>query len=372
MNYDFYNPVKLITGKDCVLNNAQALASLGKRCIIVTGKTSAVRSGALADLQQALDTVGIAYLLTDEVEPNPLLETAHRDGERAREFGAEFVVGIGGGSPLDAAKAVAVYATNPMPILDIYKNEWKAPILPIVAIGTTAGTGSEVGPFSVMTMPNGKKQSFGSPLCFPQITFADPKYTYSLPLKFTISTALDALAHILEGYYNNRANDMSDFQALEAMRMLVPALTHLSKMGEDQEVPHDVREKLFYASIVAGYTLARCGTCYCHRLGYLFTEEHDVPHGTACAVFLPQFVRRAAKLMPEKAQAMFIGTNTTLEQLCGLVDELVDFPEITLSQEVIEDLVDRGMGSNNFLNTAPYPQGLTREEALEFVQIVAG
>ena len=115
MNYDFsfYMPVNILGGKNAMHNNKNAFSELGKRCIIVTGSSSAKKSGALDELISVLGELNIEYVIFDKITENPLTSTCCEGGKVAREFGADFVFGIGGGSPLDAAKAVAVYATNP-------------------------------------------------------------------------------------------------------------------------------------------------------------------------------------------------------------------------------------------------------------------
>ena len=131
------------------------IKTFGKKCIIVTGGKSALLSGALDDMKYALKECDIKYEIYDKIGPNPRIDHCHEAGEIARKFGADFIVGIGGGSPLDAAKAVAVYAANPeMKRDEIYTTTNRNKALPIVAIGTTAGTGSEVGRVSVLTNPD--------------------------------------------------------------------------------------------------------------------------------------------------------------------------------------------------------------------------
>ena len=202
MDFNLNIPVKVVSGKNAVKNNAHLLSALGKRCIIVTGGKSAVLSGALSDVKEALTENNIEFTVYDKIGPNPRLDHCHEAGKLAREFGADFIFGIGGGSPLDAAKAVAVYATNPeFSLTDIYSVTNRKKALPIALVGTTAGTGSEVGRVSVLTNPEtGRKGSIAPDDCYPTISFADSTYTETVPYDITVSTALDALAHAIEGY----------------------------------------------------------------------------------------------------------------------------------------------------------------------------
>lgn len=370
MNFDWYNPVRLITGRGCVTQNAHEFGKLGKRCLIVTSGSAAKKSGALDDVLAALSQAGVSHLLYDQVQPNPSLLGSKEAGEMARAGGAEFVVGIGGGSPLDAAKAAAIFATNDIPAMDLYQTNWANPALPLILISTTAGTGSEVAPYAVLTNIHGKKKSISSPQIFATITFGDGRYTDSLPLSFTISTALDALSHALEGYYNTGANLLSDQFACQAVKLLYPLLTALRSLQEGSQVSPEQRDQLYYASVVAGYALAHTGTCYCHSLGYFLTEEHGVPHGIACAAYLSDFTRRGGRLLPDKAAALYQAAGCTEDQLCQCIDALYELPAIKLSPAAIQELVETCAAARNFSQTAP--EGYTKEEALVLVTRMFG
>ena len=166
-------------------------SALGSRCLIVTGRNSAKASGALDDCTAALDEHGVPWQVFDGIGQNPLLSSCHAAGTAARDFGADFLIGIGGGSPLDGVKAAAVYAANPeLTPPDVYGG-WKNPALPFALIGTTAGTGSEVTRVSVLTHDGtGRKKSISGPDLYARISLGDPRrYTASLPRRFTISTA---------------------------------------------------------------------------------------------------------------------------------------------------------------------------------------
>lgn len=254
---------------------------------------------------------------------------------------------------MDATKAAAVYAANDMDEMDIYDLDWQNPALPFVLIGTTAGTGSEVTPFSILTMPNGRKKSVAHDQLYPRIMFGDARYTATLPLRFTVSTALDSLAHALEGYFSTAANDMTDIYAREAVMILCPQLKLLQKAGGTVEITMRQREELYKASVIAGLTLSQCGTLYCHTLGYYLTEEYGVPHGFACAATLDDLLKRGARLLPEKAARLFNQANTSEHELCGLIEALREIPRVKIPAEEIERLANDGAKTKNFLKTPP-------------------
>lgn len=371
MDFTFYNPVKIIIGRECVQKNSGEFLKLGKSCLIVTSGSAAKKSGALGDVTAALESCGIKYVLFDGIEQNPSVASCQKAGRIARENGLEFVVGIGGGSPLDAAKAAAVYAANEMENSeDIYNMDWKNPALPIAEVGTTAGTGSEVTCFSVITMNNGRKRSFGNLQTYPKVMFGDARYTETLPLDFTISTALDALAHTFEGYFSTCANDIADAFAIDALSVLCPQLRLLEKAKSAADISPEQRDALYYASISAGITLSQCGTLYCHNLSYYLTESFGVPHGFACAATLSDLVERGAKYVPDRADRIFKAAGTDADELCGLIERLRILPPVKLSGEVIQRLSVEGAATKNFERTAP--DGFTADDATELLTKLFG
>ena len=275
--FSFYMPVNIFGGKNALQNNKTIFSELGKKCFIVTGSTSAKKSGALDELISVFNELNIEYTIFNKITENPLTTTCYDGGKMARESGADFVVGIGGGSPLDASKAICVYATNPHIINDdIYTAKVEHAPLPLVVIGTTSGTGSEVSGVSVLTRENGRKQSISGKNYYAQYAIADAKYTYSVPYRTTVSTALDALAHAVESMFSKRADFLTQQFALISIRMIYPIL---EKLNNTKELPtEEERDTLYFASLYAGFALNKGGTGFPHGMGYALTEDYNVPH----------------------------------------------------------------------------------------------
>lgn len=348
-DFSFYMPVNIIGGKNSVLNNAQIFSSLGKKCLIVCGKSSAKKSGALDDVISVLTKENIEYKIFDEITENPLTVDCCRGGKVAKDFGADYVIGIGGGSPLDASKAVCVYATNEHIMDDgIYTETVKNVPLPLILIGTTAGTGSEVSGVSVLTRKDGKKQSIGGKNYYARYALADPKYTYSVPFKTTVSTALDALAHAVESMFSPRADFLSTQFALLAAKMIYPLLV---KMKKTNALPDEVdRDTLYYASLYAGFALNKGGTGFPHGMGYALTEDYGVPHGLACAVFLPQYIKEAQKVNPELCNSLFEAMETDFNSLKKLFAHFCTF-DFKIPEEIIKKYEKRWETLKNFKNS---------------------
>lgn len=361
MDFQFYMPVQVLSGADAVRRNAAALRALGSRCVLITGGSSAKKSGALDDVQAALERVGIRYRLFDGIGANPLVSACDRAGRLAIDFQADFLIGIGGGSPMDAAKAAAVYAANPgIRGEEIYGYDpalCPAP-LPVVLVGTTAGTGSEVSAVSVLTKDSdGCKKSISGPFCFARIAFADPRYTASVPYGVTVSTALDALSHTVEGMLNPRIGDVVRLFGRRALELIGPALVRMEREHTLPDAPE--RERLYYGSLYAGVVLASCGTAFPHPMGYVLTEDYGIAHGRACAAFLPSLVEYAAGTAPAAVEEVLGLLKMDLPAFRELVNTLADV-RIRMTPPEAERYAARWVGLKNFQNV---PGGYDERQA---------
>ena len=343
MNMNFVMPTRIVTGKDCVINNSSLFGKFGDKCIIVTGKNSAKKSGALDDVTNALKSCGIEWYLFDGIEQNPSYASCKKASVEAINFGAKFVVGVGGGSPLDAAKAVAVLATDiDMDERTMFSAEWEKTPLPIVCIGTTAGTGSEVTPVSVITNSSGMKKSFKAISTFPSLSFGDAKYTLSLPWDFTRSTAIDALCHCVESYFNRMAGAVSRLFAVRGVKLLCEML---EKTAVSNELSFKDREKLYCASIYGGFAISVTGTAFPHAFGYFLTENHSVAHGNACGAYLPEFLEYNKENEKELVDNFEKEVGISIADLSALV--IKNLPNgdvscgVTLSERQIDNLMFR-------------------------------
>ena len=347
MTLNSFMPVKLVTGPGCVRASAKELAKLGKVCLIVTGKTSAKASGALQDVTDTLAFNGQRWLLFDEIGQNPKLSDCMAAAERAIAAGADFILGIGGGSPLDAAKCIAVLAANPGMTQDqLYAFDWVNAPLKIVTVGTTAGTGSEVTKVSVITTPDGRKKSFHHEAIYPVLSLGDPRYTMSLPSMVTRATAVDVLAHCAESFFSRSANHISRCYAVEGIRLLLPVFRTMAENGCDN-LDYDTREKLYCASIYSGLAINVTGTCFPHTMGYLLTEKFSIPHGTACAVFQKDFYEYNKAVVPGLAAEYLERIGCSEEEYLSLIGKLTPICEITMCEELIAESHSRWVGNGS-------------------------
>lgn len=288
MTWNWLSPTRIFFGSGAVDENHEEMKTLGKRALIVTGMGgSAARNGSLQDLCQALANCNISWEIFREVEANPSVGTVRRGAAIARQADVEFIIGLGGGSPLDAAKAIAVLAVNDITDEEMFAAQFTT-ALPVVAIPTTAGTGSEVTPYSILTYPAiDSKKSIFSPLVIPVIAYIDPDYTGDIPLNITIDTAVDAYSHALEGYLSVKSNPISDLIAREALRISGAELKLLASGANPGRAS---REALLYASTLAGLVISQTGTSIPHAMGYPLTYFKGVPHGRANGILMPAYL----------------------------------------------------------------------------------
>ena len=300
MRFKFNMPVSLKFGSGVIKENSEDF-NLGKKALLVTGRNSARLSGALDEILYVLKAQDISYEIFDKVENNPSLDNIADGTAFGKECGADFVVAVGGGSPLDAAKAIAALSTNKIEPIDLFKNKFNNPFLPIIAVPTTSGTGSEVTPYSVLTVPSMKtKKSFVSQWSFPKIAFADPRYTYSLPYSVTVDTAYDAFSHLLESYYSLRSNPLNDSIALEGIKAFAACMDNIAAGS----ITKDVREKLMYASCLGGIAISHTGTTLMHAMGYSLTYFKGFSHGRANAMIMAEYIRLNSSELPEKTEVV--------------------------------------------------------------------
>lgn len=352
MNFKFLIPTHILFEKDCVLHHGEVFKSAGKKALIVTGKHSAKACGALDDVESSMRSQEVPYVIFDEIENNPSVETIDRAAQLARAEKVDYVVGIGGGSPIDAAKAIAVLVANPeMEVLDLFKNEFKK-AAPIIGIPTTAGTGSEVTPYSVLLRHDLKtKVSFGTVDTFPQYALVDAKYTMTLSEKSTISTAVDAFTHVLEGYLANRSTPLSDTLALEGIGYFGKVIRRLAAYHLDELD----REYLMYISLLGGMVIAQTGVTIAHGMGYCYTFFKEIPHGKANGLIMREYLKLNYSIRKEKIdKALELLQCHSIDELADLLHQMLgDAPK--LSEEEIKRFTELTTLQQGSIKNTPYP-----------------
>lgn len=284
MKFEFATAGRIIFGEGRLAEVGPAARELGSRALVVTGSRPQRAEPLLALLQGA----GVAAE-TFSIRGEPTVEDALAGVAQARAQVCDLVIGFGGGSAIDSAKAIAALAVNEGDIYNYLEvigraQPLVAPALPVIAIPTTAGTGSEVTRNAVLSSPPHQvKVSLRSPHMLPRLALVDPMLTYDLPPAVTASTGLDALTQLIEPFVSSRANPLTDAICREGLRHAVPALRRAFTHGDDQ----DARRSMAFAGLCGGLALANAGLGAVHGFAGPFGGMYDAAHGAICAALLP-------------------------------------------------------------------------------------
>ncbi len=287
----FFMPTLIYSENDCVSRHSAELCALGKHALIITGKHSSAVNGSLDDVLYALREHGTAYTVFDGVEENPSVETVMAAGEKGLSAGADFVIGIGGGSPLDAAKAAAIMMKNSGESWEYLYEEGQCSSLPVAAVPTTCGTGSEATAVSVLTRHDLGTKVSAKKKVFPDIALVDGKYLMYAPAKLIAVTAVDALSHLIESAVNTLADSYSDMTVFTGLRQWAGCRAFLDGT---LALTQEGAQALMNASTLAGMSIAQTGTTIPHSLSYLLTYEAGIPHGAAVGAFQSGYLKYAA------------------------------------------------------------------------------
>lgn len=335
-NYRFYVPTNILFGPGS-LNQLATTALPGKKALIVIGGTSVRKLGYLDRVISLLAENGIASVVFDKIQPNPIVEHVMEGAALARLENCDFVVGLGGGSSMDSAKSIAVMSKNPGHYWDyISGGTGKAqPVLngalPIVCITTTAGTGTEADPWTVITKSDTQEKiGFGCDATFPALSIVDPELMVSVPAHLTAYQGFDAFFHSAEGYIANIASPISDMHALKAVELVAKSLpTAIREPGNI-----DARADVALANTLSGIVESTSCCTSEHALEHALSANHpDLPHGAGLIMvslaYFKHFAQSAGDRLADMARVMgaeptaegFLKALADLQKACG-VDNL--------------------------------------------------
>lgn len=346
----FYMPTKVYQEKNAVMQHGAELATYGKKALIVTGGNSSKSNGSLQDVQNTLEHYGVEYSLYDQIGENPTIAMVMDAAKIGREQGTDFVIGIGGGSPMDAAKAIALMILNRDSSADVLYQPLSLRALPVVEVPTTCGTGSEVTPYAILTRDDLETKQSISHKVFPELALVDPVYLHTAPLSILANTAIDAVGHLIESYFNAGASDYSRMLALQGMEVWGTCRQVLLGM-EPEESDYD---GLMLASSLAGMAITHTSTSLPHGLSYYLTYHKGIPHGRAVGYFLPGYLDAMMEIMEtEVMMVLRILGFGSLEQFTGLIRECIGKPELT--EQEMNAMLDEIMQSDRKLAAVPCP-----------------
>lgn len=299
--FNYFQPTEIRFGAGRLKEIGEVTARFGKKCLLVTVPVCPELEMVFQRTKQFLQEAGVEVAHFDGVIPNPTVEVVSQGARMAREFGAEVVVGLGGGSSMDTAKAIAVAATHPGTCWDYLFFRPTQPTektLPIIAVSTTSGTGSQVTQVAVVTNTEERnKSALYNPIIYPRVALVDPELMLSLPSYITATTGFDAFTHAFESYINPNGSPYTDILALEAIRIIIENLPEAVKHGSNLEV----RSKMAWADTLAGLSIANAGVTLPHGVAMAMSGLYPhIAHGQALASVYPAIMNFTWKYAKEK------------------------------------------------------------------------
>jgi len=368
-------PTKLFFGPGCSRQAGELMKGLAASKVLLVTDRGVEGAGILEGIFESLRTTGIGYVIFRDVEPNPSTETVEKAAQLYRAEGCDALVAVGGGSPMDAAKAAGALVTNPMDIMAMGGvGKLKKPIPPLLAIPTTCGTGSEVTPTAVITvLKERRKMAIISPYNFAKIALIDPTLLTKLPSSIVASTGMDALCHAIESFINLNTSAITDSLNLQAISMIAQNLRPAVANGNLQALGN-----MLLASTITGMAFANTGLAAVHPLSHPVTAHTGVPHGVANAILLPYIMEismiGAMERFAQIAEAM--GENTAglsmveaaqlaikaVRQLSHDVGIPESFKAYGVNESHIPAMLDEAMQGRSFMMN---PRRLDRNQVIE-------
>jgi alcohol dehydrogenase len=283
--FSFATAKKILFGTGAVEQLGREVKNIGAKKVAIIVGPVVKKAGILDKITSILEKGGTDYAVWDKVEAEPSLESGEAAIQFAREGKYDGVIGLGGGSAMDTAKAAAVSITNPGTLGGWVKKVFEKPLAPLALIPTTSGTGSEVSNAAVFATPEVKYVLYSS-LMYPDIALVDPELTRTVPARTTANTGIDVLCHAIEAYVSLKANPITDALALEAISLVVENLRAAYAYGDNMEA----RTGMSLASLMAGLAFGNAGTVIGHACGYAYVypaTEFHFPHGYSIAITMP-------------------------------------------------------------------------------------
>ena len=374
--FSFTLPTKIVYGPGCINSLINELAlNGGKRPIVITDK-GVKYAGILDKITAILTLNNINYIVYDGVEPNPKDLNVEEGAKIAREFGADSIIAIGGGSPIDCAKSVGVLIAHNADKIKKYEGKTAAtePLPLLITIPTTSGTGSELTFSSVITdTANNYKMTVKSKYTAAKVAICDPELTISLPAHITASTGMDALTHAIEAYTSTCSEPISDALALYATELIYNNLVTAVNKGSNLEA----RSAMLLGSMLAGIAFSHSDVASVHCIAESLGGVYDLPHGVCNAIFLPHVMEYNMEYSVEKyariAKAMglsFENERKGAEKAVDAVKKLaVDvklplFSSLNVNTDDFKKIAE--MSAKN-ISTESNPRIMTKEDYLTVI-----
>ncbi len=292
INFDYYMPTKLMFGPGKVKELGRITKQYGKKALIVTGRYSTKKTGLLNRVIEMLKLEEVEAVVFDKIESNPLTTTVEEGIKYVKDNGCDVVIALGGGSAMDAAKAIAFMAINEGDVNDYIFGKVGIGALPIIAVTTTAGTGSEGDSLAVLTNPeNNDKKSIKSPYIYPKVSIIDAELMTTLPKHIIAPTGIDVLCHAMEAYVANNSNPMSEIMALKAIELVKENLVKVYNNPNNIEA----FSGLAFANTLGGMVIDASAVALAHGMEHPVSGLLDITHGEGLAAIVITWMKYSYK-----------------------------------------------------------------------------
>lgn len=293
-NFQYYNPTKVIFGKDVIDQIGTEAIVYGKKALIIIGQGSVKQSGLYARVLSLLNIAGINHVTYEGIKPNPIYQDADEAVALAKESGVDFIIAIGGGSVIDTAKAVAIGFHVPHSVWDFYLQKVARPTqaLPLFTILTLAATGTEMNSSTVLQdTQSGEKKGYGAPCLFPKVSFLDPTYTQTVPLNYTAYGVADTISHALEQFFGKGNSPLSDLYTASVIKLTIQYGSAIMLDPQD----FNIRSQLMWlatnalnGTLKAGKNSGDWGV---HGLEHSLSVLYNVAHGAGLSIVYPAWLK---------------------------------------------------------------------------------
>jgi alcohol dehydrogenase class IV len=343
-NFTFFLNTIIDFGRNSSKNLSKYINEYNCKDVLIVIDKNLINLGMLKPFVNQLNECGVSYRVFDEVNPNPEVHNIDQGAAFNRSGKCDLIIAIGGGSTIDTAKGISVMSVNSGSIYDYLdgrleeKKEIVNDPIPIIAIPTTAGTGSEVSMYSVITDEKSRiKDSLTSPKIYPKVAIVDPILPMKLPPHITAFTGLDVLGHALEAYTSTIHNPLTDVWALEAIKLVFDNLPCAVKKSTEES-----RDNMAFASLMAGSAMSHCGATIPHGLGCPLSGHLGLPHGLTVGILQVPMIKYNREVLKDEFYRIvkYIEPNSNIKEN-EAADRLIELIKDLLKQIGVKETIDK-------------------------------
>lgn len=368
MDFSLHFPCEIIFGEGTINTVGEKVKAYGRKCVIITGKSSSQKSGALSKTINSLVKQNIEYVIFNDINGEPDTNIVDAVRELSEKVNAEFIIGLGGGSVLDIAKAAAGLIGQKLSTLDyLNKTPFDYKGIPFVGIPTTAGTGSEITLNSVLyNSKSGNKNSIANSGFQAKLALIDPELTYSMTQYITACTGMDALVHAIESYTSKAANQVTMALAEKSIELIGRSIVNAVNNNMDKKARNDMA----LGSMIAALAFAQTGVGVAHSISHPLGAIFHIPHGVVNAILIPTVIDFNYEACPEKYEkiaSLLGGSKKASDQIRGFLQNMPlpsTLADAGYTKGQDEEIITKTFGSRSLKKNA---RKVTEEDVIDII-----